>query len=34
MGRGTIDIIDVEAKINSSNELTFRLDGKRFKFTK
>jgi hypothetical protein len=33
MGRGTLDIITVEASISSDNVMKFKLDGKTYKFT-
>ncbi|MBN1954061.1 MAG: hypothetical protein JW900_03320 [Anaerolineae bacterium] len=34
MGRASLEIIDVEATINSENVLRFRLDGRTYRFVK
>ena len=34
MGRASLEIIEVEATINSSEVLRFKLDGKTYRFTK
>ncbi len=34
MGRASLEIIEVEATINSSNVLQFKLDGKNYRFVK
>jgi hypothetical protein len=34
MGRASLEIIEVEATINSSNVLRFKLDGKDYRFVK
>ncbi len=34
MGRASLEIIEVEATINSSNMLRFKLDGKTYRFIK